>query len=118
MAYNILFAKRGEDAWIYEMGIPIQRTEMAWDWGEACCNAAGMIAIGIALTVGGIQKRSMMEVIGAQMEVIGAQMKIMDARMKVLNDKTDDISKEIESLRQEYRADMKDVMSKLKVERN
>ena len=111
MAYNIVFAKRGEDAWIYEMGIPIQRTEMAWDWGEACCNAAGMIAIGIALTVGGIQKRSMMEVIGAQME-------IMDAQMKVLTDKTDDISKEIESLRQEYRADMKDVMSKLKVERN
>lgn len=68
-------------------------------------------AIGISLVVGGIQKRSMME-------VIGAQMKIMDARMKVLNDKTDGISKEIESLRQEYRADMKDVMSKLKVERN
>ena len=68
-------------------------------------------AIGISLAVGGIQKRSMMEVIGAQME-------IMDAQMKVLTDKTDDISKEIESLRQEYRADMKDVMSKLKVERN
>ena len=68
-------------------------------------------AIGIALTVGGIQKRSMMEVIGAQME-------IMDAQMKVLTDKTDDISTEIESLRQEYHADMKDVMSKLKVERN
>lgn len=68
-------------------------------------------AIGIALAVGGIQKRSMMEVIGAKME-------IMDAQIKVLNDKTDGISKEIESLRQEYRADMKDVMSKLKVERN
>ena len=26
---NILFAKRGKDAWIYEMGIPIQLTEMA-----------------------------------------------------------------------------------------
>ena len=68
-------------------------------------------AIGISLAVGGIQKRSMMEVIGAQME-------IMDAQIKVLTDKTDGISKEIESLRQEYRADMKDVMSKLKVERN
>ena len=82
-------------------------------------------AIGISLAVGGIQKRSMMEVIGAQMEtvdaqmkIMDAQMKIMDAQMKVLNDKTDGISKEIESLRQEYRADMKDVMSKLKVERN
>lgn len=75
-------------------------------------------AIGISLAVGGIQKRSMMEVIGAQMEVMDAQMKIVDAQMKVLNDKTDGISKEIESLRQEYRADMKDVMSKLKVERN
>lgn len=68
-------------------------------------------AIGISLAVGEIQKRSMME-------VIGAQMKIVDAQMKVLTDKTDGISKEIESLRQEYRADMKDVMSKLKVERN
>lgn len=68
-------------------------------------------AIGISLAVGEIQKRSMME-------VIGAQMKIMDAQIKVLTDKTDGISKEIESLRQEYRADMKDVMSKLKVERN
>ena len=75
-------------------------------------------AIGISLAVGGIQKRSMMEVIGAQMEVMDAQMKIMDAQIKVLNDKTDGISKEIESLRHEYRADMKDVMSKLKVERN
>ena len=75
-------------------------------------------AIGISLAVGGIQKRSMMEVIGAQMEIMDAQMKIVDAQMKVLNDKTDGISKEIESLRQEYRADMKDVMSKLKVERN
>ena len=75
-------------------------------------------AIGISLAVGGIQKRSMMEVIGAQMETVDAQMKIMDAQIKVLNDKTDGISKEIESLRQEYRADMKDVMSKLKVERN
>ena len=75
-------------------------------------------AIGISLAVGGIQKRSMMEVIGAQMEIMDAQMKIMDAQIKVLNDKTDGISKEIESLRQEYRADMKDVMSKLKVERN
>ena len=75
-------------------------------------------AIGISLAVGGIQKRSMMEVIGAQMEIMDAQMKIVDAQMKVLIDKTDDISKEIESLRQEYRADMKDVMSKLKVERN
>lgn len=85
---------------------------------------AGVVAtllatsIGIALAVGGIQKRSMMEVIGAQMETVDAQMKIMDAQIKVLNDKTDGISKEIESLRQEYRADMKDVMSKLKVERN
>ena len=75
-------------------------------------------AIGISLAVGGIQKRSMMEVIGAQMEIMDAQMKIVDAQMKVLTDKTDGISKEIESLRQEYRADMKDVMSKLKVERN
>ena len=75
-------------------------------------------AIGIALVVGGIQKRSMMEVIGAQMEIMDARMKIVDAQMKVLTDKTEGISKEIESLRQEYRADMKDVMSKLKVERN